>query len=860
MTIKNKRTKFSILAVSAATLAIFPVVSVVSCNEKSNLKTSSALLNANLSLNNDGENISASDFIDEYTASSDKFLVFRKYTNIETLEANLKLDKIYIESIISVKMGSTYNSVDCVLLFSNGDETQQVPFTIIGFLTSVDKMEKSLHNIVETFQNQIVPNIVAKTNGVMTSEDVWNEWWNKENVFKNSLLFNYIANLPVSILKENHYLGAEIYIKTDFQDQVEAKEWVDWNSDTTDNNIKGTKLKLRMQFSLSSSATSIMRPITVKEDIEIQVDGFSSFQTKFDSFVNSFKSNSGGILIKGSATETTAQNVSIEYNTATTDDDKMSVLNKYFGNIPENGVPLSSGLIPTLTSVKIDLANSQLLDFTYNVSWNGLSATIDINIGPFGTTNSYFNNLIANIRDMQLYASNAGKLLSSEEVVNNWVGNNETIFSNVDGIPQSNDVTKYTVKNVTWNEDDSLSTRGSILYMTINVEYDKFSQDVSMKPITGFLVPYVKYQTQFEEVVNSIKLDVSDEGRKVIVDIIDASNWTRYITGIPTLDEDHAIFNLKFSHTQEQGEQGNLVVSFTYSWTSPAGIFYEQINQTVVGFRTYQMEATNNFANLVPKFNNENYLNSIKKSNTKYADWLTSSFCQGTNQEEIKKALKNIWNLPELFGIDVRADVKYSKTLSSLSNTQLQVTLTITNSYNAENTSTMTWKIDGFMDPFSTQAYDFVKRPENDNLNFKVTTDYSKVPAGFGMGDANAQTLPTNYWLKEPYKFYEKGAKDYDTSYQNKWVNYAYTKTAGLINQTFTNMTVIQSNYKWINKGVLRGKRDYGDVCMTPLSIKVKFQTIAVDKAGNPANGLYNDLESNWVTIYLYWQNCYWNG
>ena len=834
---------------------------VVSCGkeEKNNeLNENSIVSDWQFTLNSKGQQISADQFVVQCN-ETDILTVFKEYTNINQLENDLLSQNVTFV-IKRPTVSSTGNSVNFEIVFSDKKRELNVPYILSGFLTNNQYANSVLDLIIDDFKQNVIPNLRANSNQTLTSQDIWNEWYQALPYNKNVILFNNILGFPNSLVQSNVYNGASVKLANNFSTEEQAKEWVNWNSDEPNEQIKGTKLSIKMNFSISRTLES-NETIVVSKDVNFEVVGWTSYQEAFNSLCNNFVSRNGGIRIKDSSV--TAYNVFVEYNNAGDESQKLSALKKYL-DFTQLDIDLGSQIL----EVKENKDNPLSLIIVSKLTWRGMEKNVELNIGPFQSDDSYFNTLKENLKNLKLFPTKEGQTISSQEVANEWKSDPQTLQKYVSGIPTSDEVVTYRIANVDWDQEANITSQGSTLYINIELIYNKISATISLNPVTGFFPPYVKYQNEFLNKVNQIQLSLKPTSNNLINLDVNSNNWSEHILGIPEQNDNYKIINLNFNY--DGGTNGKLNISFTYSWKSPINYtFTDEISQDISGFVKYSERSNQNFSQVLLQMNKTNFLDSIQVQGTKKSDWLTSYFGNDLgrdyNSQQLINGIKRLWNIPnDYFGVTFKiTNIKYSKTDSSLSNTQLKIAFELKDNYNSSNSFSKEYIVDGFLDPYTSQANDLKTWGDGWELNNKNISKYSQVESILQCGQANTQIniLNGGYWRLEPYKFYAEGQNN--GGYQQKWVQYASGKILGVLNQWYgdnkISISVYSTSYVWLGE-VRHGNKDSGGTCVTPIKTQIKFTTKAIDAKGNSAEGKYPEILTKGLVLWLYWSNQWWGG
>ena len=869
----KKITKTSLISVGAMAVTIPTIASVVSCNNEDGTSFWNKIGSVanNLFTNESGSLITASQFVDE-AKESGILTVLNKYTNYSSVDN--QVDKVggimKPRSIYNVSQ-ETGNSV--FVLFEieekSSNKKEEIELVINGFDTDWKWINRKLDEVTSNFQTTTT--LTAKNiSNYKTSEDIWNQWYKSQSTNRLTVLSENVDGIPKSIIESSTYEGIKVeFCPTGSITEEEAKEYIWWldEENQTTNDTKGTSLFIKFKFIITSNTV----PEGISRDIVLEVKGFPSFKTKFNSLKQDFVNNNGYLKVKDSSS--TPISIRNQYDAALTQDAKLDVLKKYI-DIPTDST-LSNGLSWNILSVKEGTRNDAILEVNFSISWNGITENVTISLSPFMTTNEYVNSIKQKFEDMKLFATNQGRTFTSEEVYNQYLASPESIYENVGGwLTPDSDSVVLKIGNVYWNSDDSIQERGTTLFINVIFTYNNVEYPISnAKEIVDFVSPFKVTLIEFNKVVDAISLSLKlDKVNKHIISEVNTNNWREWIDGIPTENSKYSISSLTLDINDTNGNKGILPIQFVYSWEaeykgkSIGTTLNSVIKQDVGGFITYKEKADENFKLINAEFvglGNNNYLDKNIKDGLKKSDFLTSFFAvdstiDGLNSNLFLNNFKKLFNIPDnMFGIKFEVvELKYSNTDSSLLHTQMKVKYVISNIYDSSNSIQKTEVLSGFLDPFNDEVRRIKNLKEWDWYNNRDQySEYGQVPSEIRMGGANWQTS----WGVEGVSW---GWNEYPQAYfsgnTNKWLGWATNNVPKIINYNFGSKHYdLAYTLSYKDAGSKRTKSKDSLVAL-PVGIKFTFTATIKDKFGNESKGRYNNIVSKNLLLWTFWKDKFW--
>ncbi|WP_406602224.1 hypothetical protein ACJA28_01595 [Mesomycoplasma moatsii] len=766
--------KTYLMGLGATTILSLIVPLAVSCSKNNKESTVNKILysfSSTFSLNDQGKNLSVTQFIDECNKTEIILDIFRKYTNINELENNLKNEGLYIE-IKSYESSSSGNSVNVEIIIKDKNlEIEITNLILSGFLTNVEDMNVILESTIKQFENLVVPNLKANTNPLITSQDVFNKWYNSTDTNKNKIIYDSIVGLPDTIIQNNKYNDTTIQIENNYSNETEAKEWVNWNEDELDNNVKGTKLAIKFRFSITR--LTVNGEATISKDFVFNVLGFLSYQKSFDI----------------------------------------------------------------------------LLEETKNLI---LAPTVE------------------------------GQILSSKKVVEEWNKDNKSLSKYVKNLPISTNVANVIIKNVNWDNEADITERGSVLFVSIEIQMGSLKNSIQSK-VKGFTSVYTQYNNQIQNKVQDIQLSLKPSSQNLIVSEINNNNWTEHILGIPEQNEQYQINNLSFDYTN--GDQGELIVNFYYSWTPEEEYqFNIPISKRIIGFTKNSVKALENYSKVVAQVNKTSFLDDIQVKGTNKNQWLTSYFGYdlGNNYSspDLIKGIKRLWNIPDnYFGVIFKiTNIKYSETDSSLSTNELKIAFEVKNKYDNTNIFAKEFIVSGFFDPFehsnsNNKLVSLFSVKDNGDFNKRDISKMSQVDSEYkdpNNWNGTFQSTWPAYGYSYPYGHYANGCGSIDpwagspgeASSQTQWTNYAGPRAKNIIENLSSNRFSVMVNSTFFIKESTRryGNNDSDGTCPATIGVNYTISTKAKDNYGNLAIGKYSDKIKKNIRVWFYFKNRYWNG
>lgn len=869
----KKITKTSLISIGAMAITVPTIASVVSCNNEDSTSFWNKIgsVASNLFTNELGSLITASQFVEEANELG-ILTVLNKYTNYSSIDS--QIDKAggiaKPRSIYNVSQ-ETGNSVFVLVEVEEKSSSKKEELTLVinGFDTDWKWINRKLDEVATKFQTSTT--LTAKNiSNYKTSEDIWNQWYKSQSTNRLTILSENIDGIPKSIMESSTYEDVKVeFCPTGSITEEEAEEYIWWwdEDKQTTNDTKGTSLFIKFRFIITSNTV----PEGISKDIVLEVKGFPSFKTKFNTLKQDFVNNNGYLKIKDSSL--TPLSIRNQYDAASTEEEKLDVLKKYI-DIPID-TTLSNGLSWNILSVKEGTRNDAILDVNFSISWNEIIENVTISLSPFMSTNEYVNSIKQKFENMKLFATNQGRTFTSEEVYNQYLSSPESIYENVGGwITPDNDSVVLKVANVFWNSDDLIQERGTTLFINILFIYNNVEYQISnAKEVTDFVSPYKVALVEFNKVVDAISLSLKlDKRNKYIISEVNTDNWREWIDGIPAENSKYSISSLTLDINDTNGNKGILPVQFVYSWEaeykgkSIGTTLNSTIKQDVTGFVTYKDKADENFKLINAEFvglGNNNYLDQNIKGGLKKSDFLTSYFAvdsaiDGLNSNLFLSNFKKLFNVPDnMFGIKFEVvSLEYSNTNSSLLHSQMKVKYVISNIYNSSNSIERIELLSGFLDPFNDEVRRIRDLSEWDWYNNRDQySKYSQVPSDLRMGGANWQTS----WGVEGASW---GWNEYPSAYfsgnSNKWLGWATNNVPKVINYYFNSKHFdLTYTLSYKNAGSVRTKSN-DSVAILPVGIKFTFTATIKDKFGNESKGKYNNIVSKNLLLWTFWKDNFW--
>ncbi len=918
---ENSKKYKLLLGLGAITCSSVVSMSVVSCTSDKNVieQFGNALPTFQFQLNEKAKELTVTQFISQINSLGMQSALTTYTSNINDLLNTNSEEGIKVEVTNYWKVTSS-NSITVRINFAKGNDVSSLDFALIGF-----KLESEFLNDIKNRFLEDCKKVIANNVGTNTAQDVWDKWYDSTiSSSANSLniLNNYISNLPIDqqiwitegkwVYKFDDHTLANLYIPNKFSNETEANQYVSWNQDSNDNSIKGNQLKLNIGLQIEQITGTNTNSYTEIQSINIPivVNGFYSYNERFESLAKSFYDNTRVASINSKI----SANVVVEnFNSANTPENKLNVLKQYTnidsfkninGNITEylfvatNEEATSINGNFVIDNVSVDSENEMNLVIHCHFVWNNLGINSNVKqyeliASPFLTSNQFINDVNSSLQNTVLYVTEEGQKISSIEVENefkkdqNSIGNYITLSSIDFNLAETNGIKNLHVSNVIAN--NSPNTPPTILGYSLTVQmsytYNGKNYDVNLaRPVEGFKSPFQTASNSFYESCEQIQNDlvINSLGRNVGVEEVTSSNWTKYVDGLPTLDSSHWISD--FSKEGSNGMNGDLNLSFVYhwDWTYDDGVnqivwqFSKQITKVILGFRSNAIAAYQNFLALQGQLNNSNYFDTIQINGTKKSDYLSSYFGYNVTSSTANSAVSRakigeLWNLPQIYGVIVNIkNIWYSYTDSSLSDTQLKIELEIKTdpaSGAIDSSYSKTFTMSGFFNPWESFVDGWVNKASGSYFNTDNYSVYSNVPAQYRMGIANWQTTVAAYGNYKPYSYYADVVNNYGGDIPQKtqkWIEYATpivrTLATSELSTSFTAVSV--SDVQFANTGIYRrGSKDTDGICRTSTNIKLTFKTSVVDNKGNVAYGQYRDRTSkNFIYIFLYFSNQYWGG
>lgn len=855
---KNKKNRI-FLEASLLSLTLAPSIATVSCNslainndainqENSILDNDNDFEKLELKLNEEGKKLTITEF---YNGG---FSSLEKYTNYNELVSALEAKNYTVEFSTFVKD----NNVIKLILLIDGKEG-------VFFLSGFKANSLFLQEYVDKFNLTLL-----ETSKQYTSAEIYENFVNGNTSYRNLFFINNFKLSTGKIWLDTN--GSLKYVISEISESpisVDVSN-IEWNESETNEDLKGTQLAVEFEFSYVVDDKKI---VTYKSFV---FSGFMSFKSRFDVLANEFSNQS---ILANEDLSISIEEIIQEFNNQETYEQKFEVLKKYTNISTIMGFNPNSTLSFKAIVEKISLNKTYdgVLDLECKLSWNGIEKSgVVINAYNFNYINADAQSIKNKLTSIQLQPTSEGKQVTSIKVKEEFDKNNESLWTyvNKSGIPSNlNTTVKITNVSSNKNNNSDISEWGTTLIAEGEFSLDGKIYKFVFKPITGFRSYVYSIQEELKAEVAKINLSLTEEGKNVLPSEVNENNWKTYITNIPLEDTTYFISNLSFEGSSDRF--GELNVSFNYNRII-SDSFYISVpfTQKLSGLKNNMTEEEKQFWSLKEQMQKSNYLDTILKKGEKKSSWFTSYF--GYNNVSIE-GLRRLFDIPKLDNVEYEVKyIQYSKTNSSLSDTQMKVSLNV--KYTKTNDSfNVVYLVDGFKDPYGFgNMYEGTVRDVLNISNSKpkkfnnpyikkiwdVPTPWRSTVAGSWQWGWLWEGSEYGWGYSKPYEWYRK-----NDSYN--WINNSYEGMSAkwtaidiiqdVLNNSSSGIQAQPFNWSLNNKtyGQVRtGYKDDGGIIRGDIMCSLTFSTYALDDKGNIA--YYDKKTVDNFYIFIYFKDDFW--